>query len=206
MTSRGPLAWIVAILAGIALVIVVTAMIGNRDKSGETVSAGEWAQSVCGSIGVWRGEMKAIVDDVRQAPARGTMGVEEPQSQTKQGSAGLVRVGLERAVRATDVLVTGIDNAGVPDTGQGEAAAQQVASWATNSTSELEHAQDTLDKEAPTLEDAVVQLTGAAGSLRLVLASGVETLADVALLDPELTSAVRESSTCQQLREDESST
>ena len=181
-------------------------MIGNRDKSGETVSADEWAQSVCGAVGTWRGEMEAIIDDVRQAPSTGASGVEEPQSQTPQGSAGLVRSGLEQSVRATKTLVTGIDNAGVPDTDQGEAAAQQVSSWADSSVSSLEQAQDSLDQEASTLEDAVVQLTGAASALRLVLAGGVETMADVALLDPELTTAVGESSTCQQLKEEQSST
>ena len=38
---RGPLAWVVAVVAGVVLVVIVTAMIGNRDKSGETVSAGQ---------------------------------------------------------------------------------------------------------------------------------------------------------------------
>ena len=203
---RAALIWVLAIVGGIALLLVVTAMIGNRDKSGETVSADEWAQSVCGAVGTWRGEMEAIIDDVRQAPSTGASGVEEPQSQTPQGSAGLVRSGLEQSVRATKTLVTGIDNAGVPDTDQGEAAAQQVSSWADSSVSSLEQAQDSLDQEASTLEDAVVQLTGAASALRVVLAGGVETMADVALLDPELTTAVGESSTCQQLKKEQSST
>ena len=163
---RAALIWVLAIVGGIALLLVVTAMIGNRDKSGETVSADEWAQSACGAVGTWRGEMEAIIDDVRQAPSTGASGVEEPQSQTPQGSAGLVRSGLEQSVRATKTLVTGIDNAGVPDTDQGEAAAQQVSSWADSSVSSLEQAQDSLDQEASTLEDAVVQLTGAASALR----------------------------------------
>ena len=59
---RGWLAWTIGIAAGIALVLVATAMVGNRDDSGETVPAGQWAQSVCGSIGVWRGEIEDIVD------------------------------------------------------------------------------------------------------------------------------------------------
>ena len=199
-------AWVLVILAGLVLLTGVVALIGNKDKSGETVSAGEWAQSVCGSIGVWRGEMELIVDDARQAPQTGTQGVEEPQSETAQGSAGMIRAGLERAVRATDVLVTGIDQAGVPDTEQGAAAAQQVASWADGAASTLDDAQTALDKEAATIEAAVVQMTGAANALRLVLVGGAETMADVAQLDPELTAAVQQSSTCQQLREEQGST
>ena len=199
--SDRPLAWIAVIAAGIVLVLGVTALIGNDDDSGETVPAGDWAQSVCGSIGVWRGEMEVIIDSARQAPATGTEGTEEPQSETPQGGTGRIRVGLEQAVGATDALVTGIDDAGTPDTEQGEAAATQVSSWADTSLAALEKAQDSLDAEAATLEEAVVQLTDAANALRLVLVGGYETLADVAQLDPEVAAAVNESSTCQELRE-----
>jgi hypothetical protein len=200
---RGPIAWIVGIVGGIILVLVATAMVGNRDDSGETVPAGQWAQSVCGSIGVWRAEIEVIVDGIRQAPATGT-GVEEPQSQTPQGSPSLVRSGLEEIVRATEVLVTGIDSSGVPETDQGEAAAEQVASWADTSLANLNEAEDSLETEAATPEEAIGQLTSAAGSIRLVVVSGYETLADIALLDAELAAAIRESSTCQELMAEQS--
>lgn len=199
---RGWLAWTVAIIAGIALVLVATAMVGNRDDSGETVPAGQWAQSVCGSVGVWRGEIEDIVDGIRQAPATGT-GLEEPQSQTPQGSPSLVRSGLEESVRATEVLVTGIDNAGTPDTDHGEEAATQVSSWAATSLANLNKAEDSLETEAATTEEAIAQLAGATGAIRLTVVSGYETLMDVALLDPELAAAVHESSTCQQLMQEQ---
>ena len=67
---RGPIVWIVGVAVGLVLVLVVTALIGNRDEQGEPVAAGEWAQSVCGAVGVWRGEMEAIVEDVRTPSAR----------------------------------------------------------------------------------------------------------------------------------------
>ena len=199
---RGWLVWTVAIVVGIALVLVATAMVGNRDDSGETVPAGQWAQSVCGSIGVWRGEIEDIVDGIRQAPATGT-GVEEPQSHTPHGSPSLVRSGLEESVRATEVLVTGIDNSGTPDTEEGEAAATQVSSWAATSLANLNKAEDSLETEAATPEEAIAQLAGATGAIRLAVVSGFETLRDVALLDPELAAAVHESSTCQQLMEEQ---
>ena len=84
------------------VVIVVTAMVGNRDKSGETVPAGEWAQSTCGAVAVWRGEIESIVEDIRTPNASSTAGGEEPQSETPQGRTGFVRKGLERAVQATE--------------------------------------------------------------------------------------------------------
>lgn len=199
---RGSLAWILAIVAGVALVIVVTALIGTRDKSDETVPAGEWAQSVCGTVGVWRGELDAIVEDIR-TPSAAAPGSEEPQSETPQGRTGFVRTGLERAVQATETMVEGVENAGVPDTAQGEDAAQQVSDWADSAVDDLEQAQDSLDEEADTLEDAIGQITTAAGALGTTLASGVKTLADVAATDPALAAALRESSTCQVLRDKE---
>ena len=108
------LRWIGVIAAGIVVVLVVTALVGNRDKSGETVPASEWAQSVCGAVGVWRGEIKAAVADVRLARAIGGT-TEEPQSQTKQAGNSRVRQGLESSVRATKTMVIGIDDAGTPD-------------------------------------------------------------------------------------------
>ena len=117
--GRGPLTWIIGVAAGVVLVLGVTAPIGNRDESGETVTAGEWAQSTCGTVGVWRGQMEAIVEDIRTPSGTSTAGGEEPQSETPQGRAGFVRKGLERAVQATETLVDGVDNAGIPDTAPG---------------------------------------------------------------------------------------
>src|SRR6187402_543307 len=200
--SRGVLAWVVAGV-GVILVIVVAAAIGGRDKSDETVPAGEWAQSVCGAVGVWRGEFEAIVEDIRTPAAQGDAGVDEPQSETPQTRRGFVRAGLEVAVQATDTLVEGIDNAGAPDTPQGEQAAQQISDWASSSKDDLEQAQDSLDTEADTLEDAIRQVTTAAGALGTTLASGVRTFTDVAASDPALGAALRDSSTCQALRKKE---
>ena len=198
---RGGLAWIVAIVAGVVVVIVVTAAIGTRDDRGETVSAGQWAQSVCGAVGVWRGEIEATVEDIRTP---GDAASEEPQSETTQGRTGFVRKGLERSVQSTETLVEGIDNAGVPDTAEGDAAADLVADWSDTALDDLEEAQDSLDEEADSLEDAIEQVTDAAGAIGAALVSGVQTIAEVARLDPELEAALRDSSTCQELREETS--
>lgn len=201
---RGPLAWILVIAAGIAVVLVVSAAIGGRDKSGETVTAGEWAQSVCGAVGVWRGEQEAIVEDIRTPGALAQAGSEEPQSETPQGRTGFVRKGLERSVQATETMVVGIDNAGIPDTPQGEEAARLASDWADSARDDLEEAQDSLDEEADSLEESIEQLADAAGAIGAALASGVQTIADVARLDPELAAALQEASTCQQLQEETS--
>jgi hypothetical protein len=197
---RGPVAWIVA-AAGIVLLIVVVALIGNRDNRDETVSAGEWAESVCGAIGVWRGELEATVEEIRTPPAAAGGDV-EPQSETPQERTGFIRTGLERAAQATETMVEGVENAGTPDTPDGEEVADVVSSWADSSLDDLEDAQDSLDEEADTLEASIQQLTGAARAIGSVLASGTRTVADVVQTDPELASVIRDTGTCQELREE----
>jgi hypothetical protein len=194
------LSWILAGV-GVLAVIAVGAAIGGRDESDETVPAGEWAQNVCGAIGVWRGEVEAIVEDIRTPNAQSTAG-EEPQSETPQGRTGFVRKGLERSVQAADTLVVGIDNAGVPDTEEGEEAAERLSDWAESAQEELEEAEEGLDEEADSVEASIEQLTDAARTIAAVLASGVQTIVEVGRLDPELTAALADSSTCEQLREE----
>ena len=196
---RGRLAWIVALAVGLVLVLGVTALIGSRDEGGETVTGGEWAQNVCGAVGVWRGEVEAIVEDLRTPNANATSG-EEPQSETPQGRTGFVRKGLERGVQAAETMVVGIDNAGIPDTDEGQEAAERMSDWADSALTELEESQDSLDGEAESIEASVEQLTEAAGTIVAVLASGAQTLVEVSRLDPELAAASRDTSTCQQLR------
>jgi hypothetical protein len=198
---RGPVPWIVAGV-GVVAVIVVAAAIGGRDKSDETVPAGEWAQSVCGAVGVWRGELEAIVEDIGTPNATSTAGGEEPQSETPQGRTGFVRKGVERAVQATDTLIEGVENAGIPDTEQGEEASNIVNRWAESTKDEFEEAQDALDEEADTISDAVDQFTAAARSIAVALTGGVQALADVVRLDPQLTQALAASSTCREVREE----
>jgi hypothetical protein len=194
----GYLKWLM-VAAGILLVIVATAAIGNRDKSDETVTAGEWAQTVCGAVGVWRGTVEALVEDIRTPSSVAPSG-EEPQSETPQGRTGLVRAGLERVVLAAETMVEGIDNAGVPETEAGEDSAEAVSSWANGALNDLEQAEESLDEEAETLEEALQQVTGALDTIARVLASGVETLAAVARDDPELANALASASTCDELR------
>ena len=202
MRDRGPLGWVLLVLGGVGIVIVVAALIGARDKSDETVTAGEWAQSVCGAVGAWRGELEAIVEDVRTPGASGDTGAEEPQSETPQGRTGFIRAGVEDAVQATETMVLGIENAGTPDTPEGEAAAGVVSDWASSTQDDLEAAQDSLDNEADTLEESIDQLTAAARALATGLAGGVQALVEVGRTDPELTAALRDSSTCRELRKE----
>jgi len=202
---RGPWLWVVAIVAGVVAVTGVVALVGRDDSEDQTVSAGGWADAVCGSVAVWRGEIQSIVDEIRIPGSTGSLGAEEPQSETPQGRTTLIRGGLERTVRATHTMITGIDNAGVPDTPNGEQSANAISGWADATRNDLEDAQDSLDDEADTLAEAIAQLTDAARAITGAVTSGVKAVADVGRTDPELAAALRDSSTCQQLREETTS-
>ena len=202
---RGPWLWVVVIVAGLVGVVGVVALVGRDDDENETVSAGEWADSVCGSVAVWRGQIESIVDAIRDPEASGSTGIEEPQSETPQGRTGFIRDGLAQTILATDTLLTAIDNAGVPDTAQGEQAANAVSGWADATRNDLHDAQDALDNEADTLAEAIAQLTDAARAITGAVTSGVKVVADVGRTDPELAAALRDSSTCQHLREETTS-
>jgi len=202
---RGPWIWVVVIVAGVVAVTGVVALVGRDDSEDQTVAAGEWADTVCGAVAVWRGQIESIVDGIRDPDASGSLGVEEPQSETPQGRTTFIRDGLEQTVEATETMITGIGNAGVPDTAQGAQSANAISGWADATLDDLEDAQDSLDNEADTLAEAVAQLTDAARAITGAVTSGVKAVADVGRTDPELAAALRDSSTCQQLREETTS-
>lgn len=194
-------AWIVIVLVGLGVLMIVTAAIGSRDER-EPVTAAEYADNVCGAVGVWRGSIEAVVDDIRTPPALGDLGVEEPQSETPQGRTGFVRAGLERAVDATSTLTQAVARSGVPDSPQGEQVAGQFQDWANGAEAELQEASDALDDEPDSLEQALEATAAAASAMGSTLRSGVRTVAEAAGTDPDLTRAFRTSDACAELRAD----
>ena len=193
-----------AIVAGLVVLIGVVALIGGDDDSGETVSASEWADTVCGTVLVWRGEMESIVDGVRSAGDSGTSG-SESGAESPQGESGSVRTGLEQALLATETMVEGISRAGIPDTPNGQDAANGLSGWADDAIDEIERAQDALGEETDSTGDELEQFAEAVGTIVEVYASGGQAVADAAVEDPELVSALGQSATCENLKEEASS-
>ncbi len=197
--------WVVGIVGALAVLVGVVALVGRDENENETVPAGEWADTVCGAVAVYRGQIESIVDGIRNPDATGSLGAEEPQSETPQGRRGFIRDGLEQALQATETVVVAIDNAGVPDTPNGAQAASAISDWADKTRGDIEDAQDSLDNEADTLSEAIAQLTGAAKAITEAVTSGVKAVGDVGRTDPALAAALRDSSTCRQLREETTS-
>ena len=153
---RGPLAWILAIVGGIVVVLIVTAAIGNRDKSGDTVSAASYAQT---RVRRRRDVARRDGGDRRRDPPGSVARRARSRGAAVGDAAGSRRASSAPGSRAASgrpkTLVEGIDNAGVPDTPQGEDAAKSVSDWADAAVDDLEQAQDSLEEEADTLEEAV---------------------------------------------------
>jgi ABC-type transporter Mla subunit MlaD len=191
------LGWAIAAV-GIVVLLVATGLIGDRDRSGQTVPAGEWAQDVCAAVGVWRGEAEAISESFRLSAESNEQ--TESGAPTPEGKLGAAQHALERAIEAVDTTVEAIDRAGTPDTAQGEQAAEQISAWASGAKNDLEEAEDLLDEEGDSLEDDIENVTQAARQIAGALESGRQVIATVAASDPEIEAAIRDSSTCQQLR------
>ena len=196
--------WVAAIVVGVLVVIGVSALIGGDDDTDEAVSALEWADNVCGTVVVWRGEMETIVDGVRASGQASTSGTESG-AETPQGRSGSVLTGLEQALLATETMVEGIARAGVPDTPNGEAAADGLESWASDAVDDLEDAQDALEEDVDTTSEEIDRLAAGVGTIVDVYASGGQAVADAVGEDPELGSALRDSTKCDELRAEVSS-
>jgi hypothetical protein len=178
---RRPLIRMFAVAAVVTFAIAAAACgSSDDDGSGDTVSAADWAENVCGAVGVWRDEMDAIAADT------GTL------------TEASVRSGLEQALVLTENVVDAIDAPGVPDTENGAEAAEQVSSWANGAINDLNQAQGALETEGGT--DTLEELRSAAGAIESVVESGRQVLADIALTDPELAEAIEDSDTCQELQ------
>ena len=153
---RGSSLWILAIVAGVLVVLVATAMIGDRDKSGETVPAGEWAQKR-----LRRGRRLARRDRGRSSmtsanrarPARLA-----PRSRSRRrrrgGRASSGRGSSEPCGRRTRCRRASTTPAS-PTRRKATRRRTRSPDWADSTRNDLEDAQDSLDEEADTLDEAI---------------------------------------------------
>ena len=153
--------WLLVLLIvfGLGTILGVSAAVGNGDNTGETVSASDWADDVCGSVGAWEGQLESLRDELGQSnygARRNDGGTGDSVERTL-----VVSGAIDRAVQITnDTLGEGLPRAGIPDVGQGEQAAQILQDWADKTESDLRAAQQSLDDDADTTSGAF----GALGS------------------------------------------
>ncbi len=195
MNLRSPLLWAI-VTFGIVLVLGAAVLVGSREKSDQPVSATEWANAVCASVGVWRGELETIANDFR-SPGR------IHADQTREDRRASVRLALERTVTATDTLVQGIESAGVPETPDGRQAADEIQAWADTAHTNLEDSLAAFEDTGDDPRERLEALGAATGGVLETLVTGVETLVGAARLDAQLGAAFVDAETCRSFREEE---
>ena len=197
--------WVLAaiiIVGGLGVIIGVSAALANADHTGETVSADQWADDVCGSIGAWQGQLEAIRDEVDQsnyAARRNDGGSGDSVERTI-----IVRVAIDRAIQATnDTLREGLERAGIPEGTGGQAAALALRTWALKTERDLRVAKAILKENPGSTTAAFAALVAASRSLQQSLVAGRAVFLQSAGAEG-LGEAFSGSDNCQSLREDES--
>ena len=200
---RGWVLALVIFVAGIIVISAVTAAASNgRDNSGESVSASNWADDVCGTVGAWEGQLEAIGDDLRESNFA---------ARDNDGGSGdhveqtiYARDAVNRAIKATnDTLQEGLKRAGLPDVDQGQQASAILRNWARETEQRLRAAKQTLKQDADATSAAYASLGPAVGALSQSALEGRAAFQQVAALDPELSSALDDSRNCRDLVEEQ---
>ena len=189
---RSPAAWLVAILAGIGIVIGATALIGWSDNRDETVPAVQWANDVCGAVEVWRAELEGITDQFRSEG-------EIHADMTREDLRGSVRLALSRTVVATDTLIEGIRDAGTPDSEGGQQTADDIESWADSAKEDLDNALEEFEDAGDEPGERLDAIAATSAALASTLTEGFRTLTQ-ATQDPELRAAAAEAPRCSELQ------
>ena len=130
--------WVLAVVlvVGLGVILGVSAAVANDDNTGQTVSADDWADDVCGAVGAWAGQLEAIRDELDQsnyAARRNDGGSGDSVERTL-----VVRVAIDRAIQSTnDTLRQGLKRAGSPEGAGGQAASLALRGWALKTERDL---------------------------------------------------------------------
>jgi hypothetical protein len=198
--------WVLGLVIGVAGFIVISAFTAvassGRDKSGETVSASDWADDVCGTVGAWEGQLEAIGDDLRESNFA---------ARDNDGGSGdhveqtiYARDAVNRAIDATtDTLQEGLKRAGIPEGSQGQQASLTLRNWARATEKRLRAAKQTLKEDTDTSSAAYASLGPAVGALAQSALEGRAAFKQVSDSDSELASAFEDSRNCRDLMDEQ---
>jgi hypothetical protein len=199
--SRGAVLAIL-LVAGLGVIIGVSAAVAGQDNAGQTVSAASWADDVCGAVGAWEGQVEAIGDELAQS---------NYAARRSDGATGdsvertlLVRGAIDRALQATqDTLREGLKRAGSPEGNNGQAGALAMRAWALKTELELRVAKSLLRKKPSSTSSAYAALGAATAVLRQSVIDGRATFNRVAASNPAIGDALHGSENCQELMEEQ---
>ena len=197
--------WVIALLVVVGVGIIFVVAGNGRDRTGDTVRVTKWADDVCGVVGTWEGDLKAIRKELQKSSygaRRGDGGSGDSVEQTVT-----LRTAVDRAIIATtETLQRGLERSGMPDVAAGEEAAAVLEDWAEETEANLRAAEEVLDDEPSgdsLAAEAFEQLAAPVAALAKSTVQGRRAFAQVAALDPELADALHDEDNCEDLRENE---
>lgn len=196
--------WLLVLLLvlGLGTILGVSAAVGNGDNTGETVSASDWADDVCGAVGAWEGQLETLSDELSESNYAGRQ--HDGGSGDSVERTLIVRGAIDRAIQSTDdTLGEGLTRAGTPDVSQGQQASQILQDWADKTENDLRVAKQTLKDDPASTSAAFSALGSAVAALQKSVVDGRDAFKQVAGLDPALADALQSSRNCQKLQEDE---
>lgn len=159
----------------------------NGDGGGETVAVGDYASDICTAFTEWTGAIQERQTDLQSGL--------EPGASPQEGKDALQGF-LDDAVEASDQLVEDVDAAGVPDTENGEEAAEALQQAAQDARDQLAQAQEDV-ADLPT--DSPQAFSEAASEFGNQVRSALENVGEgIDEVDtPELDQAIDEEEACQ---------
>jgi gas vesicle protein len=180
-----------AIVIGIASIVLAAVIMRVTDDDGGSVSAEEWAGSVCTSLGTWKTSIESLAD-----VSSGTLNAETLQQK------------IDDAEDATSTLVTDLKDLGSPDLESGDELQQTLSSSADGIQSSIDAlkagAQQAADATSP---QAFLQaLAALAPQFQALLEQVSTTLGELQDANvagdaqDELRSAFGDAASCQQLQ------
>jgi hypothetical protein len=180
-----------ACVLGVILIMVVTGVAaGNgRDHSGEQVRANKWADDVCGTVGAWQGQLKAVRDELRHnnwAARRsdGYTGDAQEEFVTIHGA-------VDSMISATqETLQEGLKRAGIPDTSNGAGAAAILRDWANRTELRLRVAKGHIKQKPTSVSEAFASLAFPVAALATSAVDGRVAFKKAAALDSEVGAAL----------------
>ncbi len=127
---------IAIVLVPLGILIASACSGGTTDGAdGETVSAETYATGVCGAIADWVDEIQALNEDL-QANL-------DPSSIDSLKDAMVTF--LDDVIASTDAVIADVDDVGVPDVEDGDAAAQHLLTGLRDSRGVFENARDRVE-------------------------------------------------------------
>ena len=176
----------VFLAAGLVVGVLALAACGGGD---EEDSAAGWADSVCTSVGDWRADVQATVEELSANPSA--------------ISAESLREAADDTLESTETLVEELRDLGPPETETGEEAQAEIEELAESLESSRDTVRDTLEGSSETVSGVLANLSSITAELQAAASATAATFERLLALDPggDLAQAFRDEDSCVALQD-----